>query len=85
VLPDRGRDAALAKARDIEEKMAKTAYLTGAGRPVRLATSFDVATYPDDGHDLEGLRALGDQALFSVKRTGRGGIASAATRKRAAR
>ena len=29
--------------------------------------------------------ALGDQALFSVKRTGRGGIASAGARRRAAR
>jgi diguanylate cyclase (GGDEF)-like protein/PAS domain S-box-containing protein len=77
VLPGSGRDAALAKAQDIKAKMARTAYLAGTGRPVRLSASFGIATYPDDAQDLEGLLALGDQALFSVKRTGRGGIASA--------
>ena len=85
VLPDHGRDAALVKAEDIKAKMAETAYLAGTGRPVRIAASFGIATYPDDAHDLEGLLALGDQALFSVKRTGRGGIASAAARRRNAR
>jgi diguanylate cyclase (GGDEF)-like protein/PAS domain S-box-containing protein len=85
VLPDRGREAALSKAQDIKTKMAETAYLAGTGRPVRLAASFGIATYPDDAHDLEGLLALGDQALFSVKRSGRGGIASAAARRRSAR
>jgi diguanylate cyclase (GGDEF)-like protein len=85
VLPERGRDAALAKAADIKAKMAETAYLADTGRPVRLAASFGVATYPDDAHDLESLLALGDQALFSVKRTGRGGIAAATGRRRAAR
>src|SRR5262249_12472355 len=85
VLPDRTREAALAKAEDIRAKMAETEYLAGTGRAVRLTASFGVATYPDDAQDLEGLLALGDQALFSVKRTGRGGIAAASTRRRAAR
>ncbi len=85
VLPGLGREDALAKAEDIKAKMAETAYLAGTGRPVRLAASFGIASYPDDAQDLEGLLALGDQALFSVKRSGRGGIASAATRRRSAR
>jgi hypothetical protein len=34
---------------------------------------------------LEGLLALGDQALFSVKRAGRGGIAAAGARRRTGR
>ena len=85
VLPECGRNEALAKAEAIKAKMAQTAYLAGTGRPVRLAASFGIATYPDDAHDLEGLLALGDQALFSVKRSGRGGIAAAATRRRSAR
>src|SRR5262245_31746786 len=85
VLPDRGRDAALETAEAIKAKMAETSYLAGTGRPVRIAASFGVATYPDDAQDLEGLLALGDQALFSVKRSGRGGIASAAARRRSAR
>jgi len=85
VLPDRGREAALAIAQTIKTKMAETAYLAGTGRVVRLAASFGIATYPDDARDLEGLLALGDEALFSVKRTGRGGIASATARRRPAR
>jgi diguanylate cyclase (GGDEF)-like protein len=85
VLPERGREAALAKAQDIKTKMAETPYLAGTGRSVRLAASFGIATYPDDAQNLEGLLALGDQALFSVKRAGRGGIASAGARRRTAR
>jgi diguanylate cyclase (GGDEF)-like protein/PAS domain S-box-containing protein len=85
VLPELGREAALAKAENIKATMAETAYLAGTGRSVRLAASFGIATYPDDAQDLEGLLALGDRALFSVKRAGRGGIASAAVRRRTAR
>jgi diguanylate cyclase (GGDEF)-like protein/PAS domain S-box-containing protein len=85
VLPEQGREAALAKAEDIKAKMAATAYLAGTGRSVRLAASFGIATYPDDAQDLVGLLALGDQALFSVKRAGRGGIASARGPRRTAR
>src|SRR5262245_66004848 len=85
VLPNGGREAAFAAAETIKAKMAETLYLASTGRPVRIAASFGIATYPDDARDLEGLLALGDQALFSVKRTGRGGIASAAARRRNAR
>jgi len=85
VLPGRGRDEAFGVAEAIRTKMAETEYLAGTGQPVELSASFGVATYPDDASDLEGLLALGDQALFSVKRTGRGGIATAAPRRRTAR
>src|SRR5258705_12067805 len=85
VLPECGREAALAKAADIKAKMAETAYLADTGRPVRLAASFGVASYPDDAQDLESLLALGDQALFSVKRSGRGGIATPTRRRRTVR
>jgi diguanylate cyclase (GGDEF)-like protein len=85
VLPNGGREAALATAEAIKAKMAETAYLASTGRPVRLAASFGTATYPDDAQDLEDLLALGDQALFSVKRAGRGGIAAARARRRTAR
>jgi diguanylate cyclase (GGDEF)-like protein/PAS domain S-box-containing protein len=84
VLPDVGREGALAKVQDIKSRMAETAYLAGTGHAVRLAASFGVATYPDDALDLEGLLALGDQALFSVKRTGRGRISTAHARRRSA-
>jgi diguanylate cyclase (GGDEF)-like protein len=82
VLPGSPRAAALEKAREIRACMRETKYLAGTGRPIRLAASFGVATYPDDARDLEGLLALGDKALFAVKRSGRDGIAAAGMRKR---
>src|SRR5262249_30306785 len=77
VLPGVGRLAAVEKARDIRARISETAYLAGTGQPVRLAASIGVATYPDDARDLEGILALGDQALFAVKRSGRDGVAVA--------
>jgi diguanylate cyclase (GGDEF)-like protein/PAS domain S-box-containing protein len=74
VLPGRARAAALAQAEQIQTRIRETHYLGGTGETVRLSASFGVATYPDDAQDLETLLALGDQALFSVKGTGRGGI-----------
>ena len=77
VLPGLARAAALEKAHHIQARIRETRYLGMTGRPVRLAASFGVATYPDDARDLEGLLALGDQALFAVKHNGRDGIAAA--------
>ena len=77
VLPGLARAAALEKARDIQARIRETRYLASTGRTARLSASFGVATYPDDARDLESLLALGDQALFSVKRNGRDGIAAA--------
>ena len=77
VLPGAPRAAALEKAQEIRACIRDTTYLAATGPAIRLAASFGVATYPDDGHDLETLLALGDRALFAVKRTGRDGIAAA--------
>jgi len=82
VLPGLGPEAALAKARQVQARIRDTHYLAATRRPVRLAASFGVATYPDDARDLETLLALGDQALFSVKHDGRDGIAAAGAPKR---
>src|SRR5262245_9991765 len=77
VLPGCQRAAALDKAREIQTCIRETLYLAATGETVRISASFGVATYPDDAADLESLLALGDQALFSVKDNGRGGIAAA--------
>ena len=77
VLPGVSRSAAIKKAREIGTRIRETAYLAGTGQPVRLAASFGVATYPDDARDLERLLALGDQALFAVKQSGRDGVIAA--------
>ncbi len=75
VLPGSARLAAVEKAREIGARIRETKYLAGTGEPVHLAASFGVATYPEDACDLESLLAIGDQALFAVKRNGRDGIA----------
>jgi two-component system, cell cycle response regulator len=80
VLPGCARDAALEKAHQIQTCIRDTLYLAVTGETVRLSASFGVATYPEDARDLGGLLALGDQALFSVKDNGRGGIAAAGQR-----
>jgi two-component system, cell cycle response regulator len=81
VLPRTSRPVALEKAHEIRSRIRETTYLADTGRPVRLAASFGVATYPDDARDLESLLALGDQALFAVKRDGRDGVAAAGQRR----
>jgi len=81
VLPRTSRAVALEKAHEIRARIRGTTYLADSRRPVRLAASFGVATYPDDARDLEGLLALGDQALFAVKRDGRDGVAAAGQRR----
>jgi diguanylate cyclase (GGDEF)-like protein/PAS domain S-box-containing protein len=81
VLPGSPRAAAVEKAREIRACIREATYLAGTGRPIRLAASFGVATFPDDARDLEGLLALGDQALFAVKRSGRDGIIAAGEQK----
>ena len=81
VLPGSPRVAAVEKAREIRACIREATYLAGTGRPIRLAASFGVATFPDDARDLEGLLALGDQALFAVKRSGRDGIIAAGEQK----
>src|SRR4029453_3777412 len=76
VLPGLARAAALEKARHIQTCIREPHSPGATGRTARLSASFGVATYPDDATDLGKLLALGDQALFSVKDNGRGGIAS---------
>jgi two-component system, cell cycle response regulator len=85
VLPGVPGAAALEKAREIQDCIRTKTYLAATERPVRVAASFGVATYPDDARDLEGLLALGDKALFEVKRNGRDGIAAAGARKSSGR
>jgi len=80
VLPGVPRLGAVEKAREIRARIREMAYLAGTGQPVRLAASFGVATYPDDARDLESLLAMGDQALFAAKRSGRDGIIAAGAR-----
>lgn len=74
VLPGAGKDQALAKAREIKDRLAATCYLASHGLDVRLQASLGVAAFPQDARDLKGLLALADQAMFNVKRHGKNAV-----------
>jgi diguanylate cyclase (GGDEF)-like protein/PAS domain S-box-containing protein len=76
VLPGFDREAAGAIAETIRTGVAHTVYLA-AGQRVSLTMSLGVAMLPDDAHDLEGLLAAADRALFAVKGAGRNAVAHA--------
>jgi two-component system, cell cycle response regulator len=77
VLPGCNKDRALEKVEAIRRKMRRTAYLTGSGLAVQLSASFGLASFPEDAQDITGLLALADKAMFHVKQTVKGSIASA--------
>ncbi len=74
VLPEHGKDQALEAARHLRHRILETVYLAGSGLNIRLTASFGIATVPDDAQDVEGVLALADKALFSVKQGGKDGI-----------
>jgi len=80
VLPGARRDAAVAKAHEIRKRIRDTPYLVTTGQPAHLTASFGVATFPDDTRDLTELLGVADQRLFTVKGTGRDGVAAARSR-----
>jgi diguanylate cyclase (GGDEF)-like protein len=74
VLPGFGKKTATGKAEEIRAKMSQTKYLSKYGHQVAIQASFGLATYPDDSTELSGLLALADNAMFHVKRTGKGAV-----------
>lgn len=74
VLPGASREEALAKANEINQRLCSTDYLTNRDLRVSLGASLGVAAFPQDAVDLRGLLALADQAMFNVKRQGKGSV-----------
>ena len=80
VLPGFNREMAAMKAAEIRTGTEQTLYLREQGFEVRLRASFGIATFPDHAAEVNGLLAAADHALFTVKRNGKDGAASATTR-----
>jgi diguanylate cyclase (GGDEF)-like protein/PAS domain S-box-containing protein len=78
VLPGFGKDAAAATAETIRTRVAHTIYLAAAGQTVSLTMSLGVATFPQDGDEVEALLAAADRALFAIKGAGRNAVGRAA-------
>ncbi len=48
-----------------------------AGHSINVGASIGIALFPDDAEDLDGLRRAADQAMYQVKRSGKGSFAFA--------
>ncbi len=71
VLPGFDRERAIELATHIRRSVKAAPYLTQWGHLEMLTASFGVAVFPDDAADLTELLALADQAMFTVKKTGK--------------
>ncbi len=74
VLPQTGKNAALAHVQKIRLLMKATVYLTKKEIKLHMSASFGVATYPDDAVDSVGLLALADEAMFHIKSSGKDAV-----------
>jgi diguanylate cyclase (GGDEF)-like protein len=79
VLPECGKQHALAKAEEIRLTLSRSTFLTSQALAVSLQASFGVATYPEDASDCRGLLALADQAMFRVKGQGKNAVGASQT------
>ena len=74
VLPEWDQTHALQKAAEIHATVKRTSYILDKGIEIRLKASLGVATFPQDANNLNALIAAADQALFTVKATGKDGV-----------
>lgn len=77
VLPDTGRDGAIAVAERMRECVARHRFLAEAGLTIHLTASVGVATLPDMATSGEELVRAADRAMYLVKARGKNGIAVA--------
>jgi diguanylate cyclase (GGDEF)-like protein len=74
VLPDTGRDGALALGERIRERIDEHRFLASEGLQVHVTASVGVATLPDVAASADGLMRAADQAMYWVKDHGKNGI-----------
>ena len=74
ILPDTGRDGAVAVAERIAERLRAFRFLAGDGLTVHLTASIGVATLPEDAGSAEELIRAADTAMYRVKARGKNGI-----------
>jgi diguanylate cyclase (GGDEF)-like protein len=74
ILPDTGRDGAVAVAERIRDRIRAFRFLSGEGLSVHLTASIGVATLPDVAGSAEELIRAADKAMYRVKDAGKDGI-----------
>jgi diguanylate cyclase (GGDEF)-like protein/PAS domain S-box-containing protein len=74
VLPGLDQRQAASKASQIQSQIRATVYLSSKGKAIQLQASCGIATFPEHAVDADSLLAAADQALFSIKKNGKGAI-----------
>jgi diguanylate cyclase (GGDEF)-like protein len=74
ILPDTGREGAVAVAERIRDRIRAFRFLAEEGLSVHLTASIGVATLPDVAGSAEELLRAADKAMYRVKDTGKDGI-----------
>ncbi len=77
LLPSTDKDGAMKMALDLLDIIRNNPFKADDGSPINLTASFGVATFPDDADNKTELVRLADKAMYSVKESGRNGVASA--------
>jgi diguanylate cyclase (GGDEF)-like protein len=77
VLPDTGRDGAVAVAERVCDRIRLFIFLASEGKDMRLTASVGVATLPDVAASAEELLRAADTAMYKVKAAGKNGICTA--------
>jgi len=79
ILPETGRDAALAAAERVRARVAEHTFLGASGKPVSMTVSCGVAIYPAaELASKEDLIRRADQALYRAKRAGKNRVSDEA-------
>ena len=74
VLPDTGRDGAVAVAVRVRDHVRRHVFLTDVGINYRLTASVGVATMPDAAATVDELLQAADDAMYAVKTRGKDGV-----------
>ncbi len=74
ILPDTGREGAVAVAERILERLRAYSFLEGEGLALRLTASIGIATMPDVTGSAEDLLKAADTAMYRVKDSGKDAI-----------
>lgn len=74
VLPNTGKQGALAMATKMLERLHAHQFKSDTGETIAMTASFGVATYPDDALDKTELIRAADAAMYDAKEGGRNGV-----------